>query len=73
MRTRSRLGSGTMPVKRQAMRATRSGAPPSARSTTALTANASVAVPCRMMPGSPAPAATAASLWIGFQIRAHSV
>ena len=36
-------------------------------------ASASVAVPCRMMSGSPAARATARSVWIGFQMRAHSV
>ena len=38
----------------------------------ALTAT-SLAVPCRMMSGKPAARAYARSVWIGFQMRAHSV
>ena len=44
-----------------------------AQATTRETASARVAVPWRIGAGSPAARATATSVWIGFQIRAHSV
>src|SRR4029453_6687987 len=70
--TRSRDGMGTMPVKRPPSRRTGVAAPRGACPSAADTVSASVAVPCRMMAGSPARRATSGSVWIGFQIRAHS-
>ena len=64
------LGIITMPAKRQRMR--RTWFIPNELATFE-TESARVAVPCRMMSGSPAARAYATSVWIGFQMRAHSV
>src|SRR5262249_39436865 len=65
-------GKRTIPENRHVMRLTDRAVAPAAFARTADTASASVAVPWRMMSGSPAACATARSVWIGFQIRAHS-
>ena len=57
---------GTEPAR---MRRTRVGSSSARYSTAADTAMASVAVPCRMISGSPAARAASGSVWIGFQIR----
>src|SRR5438128_6739184 len=66
-------GRRTMSVKRHAMRRTRRAASAGSRRSTRETARARVAVPCRMISGNPASMATARSVWMGFQMRAHSV
>src|SRR5262249_40637848 len=66
-------GSLTMPVKRALTPCTRAALSRRSRRTMRVMHSASVAVPCRMIPGSPAARATPSSVWMGFQIRAHSV
>ena len=66
-------GINTMALKWPPMRRTRPGSPSRNSSTSLETASAKVAVPCRMMSGKPASNATRRSVWIGFQMCAHSV
>src|SRR5262249_19130391 len=66
-------GGVTMPVNRTLTPCTPAASPRRSRLTMRVIHSASVAVPCRMIPGSPAARATASSVWMGFQIRAHSV
>src|SRR5207247_851376 len=63
---------GTIPVNRAAISLTRTGSPSRSRRMTCDTASASVAEPWRIGVDSPASRATATSVWMGFQMRAHS-
>jgi len=63
----------TIAPKRPATLSTRAGSLPASLSIIRDTASASVAVPCRMIEGSPAARATDASVCIGLKILAHSV
>src|SRR5438445_2405370 len=71
-RTTKLVGGVTIPVSRAASAVTRVGSSPRSWRITCDTASASVAVPWRIGPGRPAARAAAMSVWIGFQIRAHS-
>ena len=62
-----------MPLRRPARRFRRRGSPLATAWINASPASAQVQVPCRMMSGSPKARAAARSVWIGFQIEAHSV
>src|SRR5207245_919184 len=63
---------GTIPVNRAVISLTRTGSPSRSRRMTCDTASASVAEPWRIGVDSPASRATATSVWMGFQMRAHS-